>query len=93
MKTIDEILSAEEAKWRSKPYEEIEAILGVVQHYELDDPGYEIEVHSQRGKKHGEIVVMVECSKKRFGSRAGKAKYFVACRETGARDVEPDEPF
>jgi hypothetical protein len=88
---IDALLISEEAIWRAKSYEEIEAILDDVQYYEIvrDKVNCEIEVHTKKGKKQNEIIVMIECSRLSFG----KAKYFVCSKESGVRDIESDEAF
>ncbi len=68
----------------------------VVQSYPLisGDSRYEIEVHSRRGTREDEIVVMVECSSKRLmGTFSGQAKYFVISKTSGVRDIERDEAF
>jgi len=96
MKPISEMLTAEEAKWRAKSYDEIASILGAVQCYQLHDDGrYQVEVHSKQGTKKDEIVVMVECSqeKKVVGTFVGQAKYFVISKTAGVRDIERDEAF
>ena len=97
MKPIDEVLATEEAKWRAKSFTEIADILGVVQCYprRFGDTDYELEVHSKRGTKEDEIVVMVECSTKGrlMGTFSGQAKYFVISKTSGVRDIERDEAF
>jgi len=91
MEPIDELLIIEEAKYRAKSYKEIEGILEEVQCYEIvkDNVTYGIEVHTKKGKRQNEIIVMVECSK----SICGKAKYFVNSEQLGVRDIERDEAF
>jgi hypothetical protein len=96
MKPIEEVLATEEAKWRAKPYGEIETNLGAVQSYKIvhGDVSYQIEIHSRKGKKQNEIIVMVEVSKNTLlGSFFGRAKYFVISKESGVREIENDEAF
>ncbi|MHC1726615.1 MAG: YgcG family protein [Syntrophobacteraceae bacterium] len=96
MKAIEEVLLAEEAKWRGKTYEEIESILETVQCYEIirRDIAYQIEVHSRKGTRDNEIIVMVECSKTSFlGILSGRATYFVISKDSSVREVEEDEAF
>jgi len=97
MKPIVQVLTAEEAKWRGKSYEEIADILGAVQCYQLHhgDGRYEVEVHSKRGTKADEIVVMIECTpeKKVVGTFIGQAKYFVISKTAGVRDIKRNEAF
>ena len=91
MKPTDEILLIEEKKWRAKSYQEIESILNEVQCYEVkkNNKSYVIEIHTKKGNRPDEIVIMVECSRGFFG----KAKYFVNTKYDGVRDVRNDEFF